>query len=110
MASSELKNRDYIIIDGENDVTVVATCPHCGEPFTIEGKPPPTLNDDSHLKFRCFCRGANGLSWNVRCCKVLQCAVKKKVDCNLNPTTEGRRYDVGKWNTIVIEEEVNKHD
>lgn len=107
MASEPLKNRDYAITDGENETTVIATCPHCDEPFTLKGKIHESLtqSDNRDLEFKSYCRGANGLSWNIRCCKILNCAKKNKVECNLNPSERGKIYPVNKqWNSIVMEE------
>lgn len=103
---TNLKNRDYVIIDGLNETTVFAVCPHCGEPFCIIGKPPSgsLANNEPEPRTVCFCRGADALSLAIMCCKVLKCNTNKdKPGCNLNPSTKGQEFKVQRWNTIVQE-------
>jgi hypothetical protein len=107
------KNRDYPIIDGQNDTTVFATCPHCKEPFTIEGKIREHLYEKDETVSKCYCRGANGLSFRIRCCVELNCAKKKGNWCDLVAMLDkGKTFPPSKeWNVIVSEpEEVIDND
>lgn len=99
-----IKNRDYVIIDGENDTTVVAECSHCHEPWTIEGRIREHLYEEDKTVDKFYCRGADGLSHNIICCIILNCVAKKGHYCNLIAIPRGKRYGINKeWNVIVAE-------
>jgi hypothetical protein len=106
-----MANRDFVITDGENNITVFAVCPHCSEPFCIIGIVPSgsLVVGEVEPKTVSFCRGANALSFRIRCCEVLQCASKKFKEggCNLLPSVKGQIFPIGKWNTIVAEVPLN---
>ena len=100
-----MKNRNYVIQDGKDNTTVVAECPHCNEPWTIQNGPiPEHLYEKDETTNHYYCRGANGLSINIICCKVLNCQEKKGHICNLVPSTKDKIYPVNKtWSVIVVE-------
>jgi hypothetical protein len=93
-----LKNRDYLV--PKSDETIFAECKHCSEPFTYVGAKPTGHIDSSYntdFKLRVYCRGADGLSWNVRCCLELKCK-----DCSLIGNSK-LEYPAKFWNSIVTE-------
>src|SRR5688572_24158959 len=99
-----IKNRDYIITDGVDNTTIVAECGHCGEPWILIGKIPEHLYEPDNTVSKWFCRGANGLSYRIRCCYELNCIKKKGTLCDLKPVPKGKEYPVNKsWSVIVIE-------
>jgi hypothetical protein len=105
-----MKNRDFVITDGQNDLTVFAECNHCHEPFTIEGKPPATLADKDTTVSKCYCRGSSGLSFMTRCCIEINCIKRNKHYCDAINVERGKSYPVSREWSVVVTEPVKKED
>lgn len=90
-------NRITTVKQGENGLFIFALCPHCKEPQGIIAYP-----DKKQDVSKCFCRGADGLSFNIKCCYVLNCIKKNGHVCNLLEAKE-KEYPPGKWNVIVTD-------
>lgn len=97
-------NRDFIIEDGENGITIFGECFHCHEPWIIINQDVSgSLKKSDNSKILCYCRGGNGLSFKITCCEVLNCRVKKGSNCNALPVPKGKIFPIGKWPVIVID-------
>lgn len=93
-------NRSETIFADKDGLYIFAECPHCHEPQAII--PSKSKEPDIH---KCYCRGANGLSFNIKCCYVLNCIKKKGHLCDhIWPVKES--YPAKQWNVIVVEKVV----
>lgn len=98
----DLKNRDYPIFSN-NKEAIFAECPHCNEPMTYVIKSTELRGlDDDRMEAKCYCRGAAGLSFKIRCCIELKCDIKNKSYCALIQPSK-TEYPAKFWNTIVVE-------
>jgi hypothetical protein len=93
-----MTNRSEPVIADNNGLYIFGECKHCGEPQGVISTGNNKLPDEQ----RCYCRGADGLSFRIKCCYILKCIEKKGYLCDLD-APKSKVYPVKPWNVIVKE-------